>query len=153
MESPWRSTEAPRPARWVCVALLAASCTVEAGSTSAVPCAPSPSYFVSDVWPRYLVPELCGTASCHSFEDGQGVMRFHGVAADAAPAANAALTDWPLSWRENYLSAIQYLRCDAPAQSRILSMPEGIGNLHPPGPVVRDRATARSVIEQWVASP
>jgi hypothetical protein len=130
-----------------------ASCTLDAGTTSTVACAPSPSFYVSDVWPRYLVPNLCGNTSCHRFDDGHGVMRFHAVDGDAVPAASTVLSGWPSSWRENYLAAIQYLSCDAPLQSRLITMPEGIGNLHPPGPVVRDRVTARSVIEQWVTAP
>jgi hypothetical protein len=58
-----------------------------------------------------------------------------------------------MSWRENYLSAIQYLDCDDALASRLLTMPEGAGNLHPPGPVVQDRAAAATVIEQWIAAP
>jgi hypothetical protein len=32
-------------------------------------------------------------------------------------------------------------------------MPEGLGNLHPPGPVVVDRAGAAMLVERWVALP
>jgi hypothetical protein len=146
MGSPCRSLDR---ARWASVALLAASCTVDAGATSADACKPSPAFFVSDVWPRYLVPNLCGISQCHAFDGGQGVLRFREVGAPPT----GTLADWPLEWRENYLSSIQFLRCDDPAESRLLTMPEGIGNLHPPGPVVDDRATAKSVIESWLVAP
>jgi hypothetical protein len=45
------------------------------------------------------------------------------------------------------------MRCDAPLASRLLRVPEGDDNLHPPGPVVLDRATAATVLETWVALP
>jgi hypothetical protein len=125
-------------------------CQVDLGVTpDAGPCAPSSDYFVSDVWPRYLAANHCSSLACHDFSDGHGYLRLRPP--EAPPAAGTPLAAWPLGWRENYLSAIQLVRCDQPPASRLLTVPEGQGDLHPPGPVVRDRATARSVIETWLA--
>ncbi len=134
------------------LALLFAGCTVDVGTTpDAGACAPSPDFFVSDVWPRYLDSNLCGNGPCHDYANGHGYLRLRPPG--PAPAPGTPLDQWPLDWRENYLSTIQLLRCDAPDQSRLLTVPEGVSNLHPPGPIVRNRAEARTVIETWVGSP
>jgi hypothetical protein len=138
--------------RWILVIACAGGCTIDIGTTpDASPCAPSPDYFVSDVAPRYFVPNQCGVSRCHSFDDGHGTLRLR--ATETPPAPGAALASWPVGWRENYLSAIQLLDCAQPLASRLLTYPEGQGDLHPPGPVVLDRATAAMVIETWVATP
>lgn len=128
-----------------------AACGIDAGAVpDAGPCAPAPDYFVSDVWPRYLTPNQCSSQGCHDFSDGHGYLRLR-VPEDPPPAAGTALDAWPLGWRENYLSTIQLVRCDQPLASRVLTVPEGQANLHPPGPVVLDRATAAMLLQTWVA--
>jgi hypothetical protein len=131
--------------------LTCAACTVDVGvppGADAGACAASPDYFVSAVYPDYLAANLCGSSGCHDFADGHGYLRLRQP--EAPPAAGTPLAAWPLGWRENYLSALQLVRCDDPLASRILTVPEGQSNLHPPGPVVLDRATAATVIETWV---
>jgi hypothetical protein len=130
--------------------LLAASCTVQPGAPpDAAPCAASPDRFVSDVYPRYLAANGCGIRGCHDFSDGHGYLRLH-EPESPAPAAGSALASWPLGWRENYLSALQLVRCEEPLSSRLLTVPEGQANLHPPGPVVLDRVIAAQVVQAWV---
>src|SRR5262249_53945817 len=132
--------------------LVLAGCTIDPGPVpDTAPCAPSPDFFVTDVWPRYLEVNGCPTAGCHDFSDGHGYLRLQPP--EAAPAPGLAIAEWPSAWRNNYLPTTQLLRCDAPADSRLLSVPEGVFNLHPPGPVVLDRATANLVIETWIGSP
>jgi hypothetical protein len=132
---------------------LAAGCTIDVGvPPDAAACAVSPDYFVSDVYPRYLVPNQCGSSGCHSFDNGHGVLRLRPPEAPP-PAPGQPLDAWPVNWRQNYLSAIHLLRCDAPLESRLLVVPEGQNNLHPPGPVVLDRATAADVLQTWVSLP
>ena len=85
------------------------------------------------------------------------------MASEAAPAAGTALGSWPPGWHATYVSAIQLLRCDAPLESRLWTVPLGVGNLHPPGPVIGsarlsdgttlDRAAAEKIIETWIAQP
>jgi hypothetical protein len=141
----------PMPRRWAPALLLAAACTVQPGvAPDAGPCGASPDYFVSDVDPRYFAPNMCGSRGCHDFSDGHGYLRLR-TPEMPAPAPGTALEAWPVGWRENYLSALQLVRCDAPLESRLLLVPEGQANLHPPGPVVLDRATAALVIQKWVA--
>ncbi|MGZ3429325.1 MAG: hypothetical protein ACXVCV_21890 [Polyangia bacterium] len=138
--------------RWLALAALAgcAACTVDVGAVpDAGPCAGKPDFFVSDVWPRYLVPNQCVSRGCHDFDNGHGYLRLH--TPEAAPAPGTALDGWPIGWRENYLSTIQLVRCDQPLTSRLLTVPEGQSNLHPPGPVVLDRALAATLIQTWVA--
>jgi hypothetical protein len=130
-------------------AMLCGACQMSFGVTQdAAPCQPSPDYFVSDVWPRYLDAYHCGDRGCHAFDNGHGTLRFQ--APEIAPAAGTALSAWPTSWRENYLSTVQQVRCDDPAASRLLTIPQGLGNAHPPGPVVTDRPGALMVIVTWV---
>ena len=106
-------------------------------------------YFVSDVWPRYLVANQCAARGCHDFTDGHGTLRLRRP--EAAPAAGTTVDLWPLGWRENYLSTVQLLRCDEPLASRLLTVPEVRTNLHPPGPIVLDRQAAAKLIESWLA--
>jgi hypothetical protein len=129
---------------------VAAGCTVGLGpAPDGGACAPAPDYFVSDVWPRYVVPNQCANRGCHDFADGHGYLRFRPP--EPPPAPGLPLAAWPTAWAQNYLSAIQLVRCDQPLASRLLTVPEGIGNLHPPGPVVLDRVTAAQVLTTWVA--
>jgi hypothetical protein len=138
--------------RWLAAAALAcAACTIDPGAVpDAGPCAARPDFFVSDIYPRYLVANQCGNGGCHDFNDGHGYLRLH-APEPSAPTMGLALGDWPIGWRENYLSTIQLVRCDAPAQSRLLLVPEGVSNLHPPGPVVLDRVAATAMMQTWVA--
>src|SRR5437868_2997693 len=125
------------------------ACTIDVGAVpDAGPCGASPDFFVSDVFPRYLVANQCNARGCHDFADGHGYLRLRPP--EAPPAPGMTIDTWPLGWRENYLSTIQLLRCDQPLASRLLTVPEGQSNLHPPGPVVRDRATAATLIQTWV---
>jgi hypothetical protein len=126
------------------------ACTIDAGDVpDAGACPANADYFVSDVWPRYLAPNQCANRGCHDFDDGHGYLRLH--VPEAAPPAGSTIDTWPIGWRENFLSALQLVDCDDPTHSRILLVPEGQSNLHPPGPVVLDRKTAATVIETWVA--
>lgn len=133
------------------IAVLAcAACTVDIGTRpDGGACATSPDVFVSEVWPRYLVPNQCANRGCHSFENGHGYLRLR-MPEDPPPAPGTPLEQFPFAWRENYLSALQLVRCDDPPSSRLLTVPEGIGNLHPPGPVVLDRAAATMAVQRWV---
>lgn len=135
----------------LCAALVGAgACTVDVGAVpDAGACAANADYFVSDVWPRFLSANRCNTAGCHDFDDGHGYLRLH-TPESPAPPPGSTIDTWPIGWRENFLSALQLVDCDAPAQSRLLTVPEGQFNLHPPGPVVLDRATAATVISTWV---
>jgi hypothetical protein len=133
----------------VALALALAACTIDPGAPpDAGPCAASPDFFVSDVYPRYLVPNQCGNGGCHSFSDGHGTLRLR--TPDPAPAPGQSIDAWPLSWRENYLSALHLVDCNTPLASRLLTVPEAQSNLHPPGPVVLDRVTAATVVQTWV---
>jgi hypothetical protein len=111
--------------------LLLSACSIDLGTTSATACTPSPALFVSDVWPRYLVANQCGSAACHAFVGGHGTLRLRDVSGEHAPAVSVALNAWSLGWRENYLSATHQLNCNSPLESPLLTMPEGNGDLHP----------------------
>ncbi len=140
--------------RWLALLLCTAgACTIDPGAPpDAAACLASPDFFVSDVYPRYLAPNRCGSSGCHAFDGGHGVLRLR-TPETPGPTPGQPLDGWPLAWRENYLSTIHLVRCDAPLQSRLLMVPEGQGNLHPPGPVVLDRTTAASLLQTWVTLP
>jgi hypothetical protein len=139
--------------RGVLLSLVLTACTVSAGTApDAGSCAPSPQFFVSDVYPKYLAPNSCGLAgSCHDFDDGHGYFRLHKPA--AAPAPTTPIAEWPASWRENYLAAAQLYDCAHPLDSLLLQIPEGTGDLHPLGPAVLDRGMAATVLQAWTTAP
>jgi hypothetical protein len=128
--------------------LSLAGCSVELGSIGDGGCTPAPDVFVSDVWPNYLAPTGCAMSGCHSFSDGHGSLRLKTPEA-TAPAPGTPLASWPPNWRSNYLSAAQLVDCTSPLASRLLTVPEGEGDLHPPGPVVLDRAAAAAAVTAW----
>jgi hypothetical protein len=132
--------------------LVVLGACVDLGTTpNTVACTPSPDFYVSTVFPRYLQTNQCVSGGCHSFDGGHGTLRLQPP--EIAPAPGTPLDAWPMSWRQNYLSTIQLVRCDAPPESRLLTVPEGLGNLHPPGPVVLDRVAAFNIVTGWVAAP
>lgn len=133
------------------IGVAAVGCQIDLPPAPAAACAPSTDFFAADVYPRYFAVYRCGESQCHSFDRGHGTLRLRPP--EATPALGTPLSMWPLAWRENYLSAVQLVRCDAPAASRLLTVPEGLGDLHPPGPVVRDRPGAAALIGAWVARP
>jgi hypothetical protein len=137
----------------VLLALVSIGCTVSAGTTpDAGSCSPSPQFFVSDVWPKYLAANFCGTAgSCHDFNDGHGYFRLRPPG--AAPKMNVPLAQWPTSWRENYHAAVQLFDCAQPLDSLLLEIPGGRDDLHPVGPVVLDRTAAATVLQAWTTAP
>src|SRR3954470_13941989 len=102
-----------------------AACTIDAGTVpDGGACAARPDYFVSDVWPRYLEANRCASSGCHDFTDGHGYLRLR-APETPPPAPGTPIDAWPIGWRENYLSALQLVRCDDPAASRLLTVPEG----------------------------
>jgi hypothetical protein len=132
---------------------MTGACTIDVGAQpDAAPCTASPDFFVSDVFPRYLVANQCGSSGCHSFDGGHGVFRLRRPEMPE-PSPGLPLDMWPFAWRQNYLSAIHLVRCDAPLDSRLLIVPQGQNNLHPPGPVVLDRKAAAMIFETWVTLP
>ena len=69
--------------------------------------------------PRYLAANRATTGGCHDFDDGHGYLRLR--APEAPPAPGTPLDRLAARWRENYLSALQLVRCDAPLESRLLT--------------------------------
>ena len=131
--------------------LAGAGCTVSVGATpDAAPCAPSTRFFVSDFWFGYIDPNQCATSSCHASDTGHGYLRFAppGGFLDAA----TPFAGWPQAWRDNYYQSIQLVRCDAPTESRLLTVPEGRANPHPPGVSVMSPATAEQLFRDWVSA-
>jgi hypothetical protein len=134
------------------VAVVAAGCTVELrATTDAAPCAPSPRFFVADVWLPYVDANQCATAGCHAFDGGHGYLRFR--APGNAPDPTTPLSACPAAWRDNYLAATQLVRCDDPLKSRLLTVPEGKADPHPPGVAVMDPGAAELLFSEWVSAP
>ncbi len=128
-------------------------CLVPPGSTPDASCAPSPDFFVSTVSPDYLFALGCSQRNCHAFQNGHGYLRLREP--ETPPAPGTPVDAWPIGWRENYLSAIQLVRCDAPLESRLLLVPEGQSDLHPPGPVLgkAERQAAAAMFQNWGTAP
>jgi hypothetical protein len=132
--------------------LLLGACQVDLGQApDAAPCAPSPDYFASDVWLRYVDANQCATRTCHAFDDGHGYLRFRPPG--NPPAPGSVLSTWPDAWRANYYAAVQLVRCDDPLASRLLTVPEGKADPHRPGVTVEDQAGAEAIFQTWVTQP
>jgi hypothetical protein len=132
---------------------VASGCQVAPGTTPDASCAPAPDFFVSTVSPDYLFALGCSQRNCHAFQNGHGYLRLRDP--ETPPAPGTPVDEWPTGWRENYFSAIQLVRCDAPLESRLLIVPQGQSNLHPPGPVVSqtERPIAAAMFQTWVSAP
>jgi hypothetical protein len=131
-----------------------AGCTVDLGAVpDAAPCQPSTRYFVDPLWTQYFDANQCATSACHSFDDGHGYFRLH--APGTAPPAASPLDQWPEAWRDNYLAAIQLFDCASPLESRLLTVPEGKADPHPPGVSVPSsgQPLAESLIQGWATAP
>lgn len=133
--------------------LLLGACELAPGAPpDAAACAASTDYFVAHVQSDFFVAHQCATErDCHAYARGHGTLRLRPW--ESPSPAGLPLGQWPIGWRENYLSAIQQLDCAQPLESRLLTIPEGQGNIHPPGPVISDRPNAGALIEAWVAAP
>ena len=133
--------------------LAVAACGIDTGvPPDAGACAPSTRYFVTDVAPRYLQANHCGDIpGCHGLSDGHGYLR---LASFASPpdvtGSGLPLAEWPATWRNNYLQSIQLVRCDDATKSRLVTVPEGAADPHPPGDYVADHGEAESILDLWV---
>jgi hypothetical protein len=134
------------------LAALLGGCSLSPGAVpDAGRCAPSPEYFAEVVQVNYLDANQCARPDCHGFDDGHGYYRLRPFG--TAPAPGTALADWPPAWRQNYYESIQLVRCDDALASRLLSVPEGRADPHPPGDSVDNHASAEGIFQQWVATP
>jgi hypothetical protein len=134
------------------LAFLAAGCTVSVGkSTDAGACSPSTAYFASTFWLGYVDPNHCAASSCHAFSDGHGYLRY--LPPGDIPAPGVAFADWPAAWRANYYQSVQFMNCAEPLQSRLLTVPEGNADPHPPGPSVMMPQVAEELFQDWVSAP
>jgi hypothetical protein len=132
--------------------LLLAGCQVSlTGTTDAAPCSPSTRYFASDLWLRYIDANQCATPACHSSTMGHGYLRFDPPG--NAPVATTPLSSWPPAWQNNYVQAVQLVRCDQPQKSRLLTVPEGKADPHPPGDSVSEHALADQMFLDWISAP
>ena len=126
-------------------------CTVPLGTTpDAAPCRPSTRFFASDFWLGYIDANQCATSDCHAFDGGHGYLRYK--PAGDMPDPLSPIDNWPEAWRYNYYQSIQLVRCDDPLKSRLLTVPEGKGDLHPPG-MFGWPPQEEALFQQWIAAP
>jgi hypothetical protein len=129
-----------------------AACTVPAGARpDAGDCHPSPDYFAGSLWLPYIDANQCATSGCHAFADGHGYLRY--VPPGSPPAPSTPLDEWPAAWQTNYAASIPFVRCDAPEQSRLLTVPAGLADPHPVGVRVEDVPFATTLFDDWIATP
>lgn len=134
-------------------ALLLAGCRVDLGAPpppDAGPCRPSPDYFVGNVQILYLDANQCASGRCHGFADGEGYFRLRPFG--PAPAPGSPVASWPEAWRDNYFASVALVGCDEPLKSRLLTVPEGAADPHPPGDSVQDHPTAEAIFQSWVGA-
>jgi hypothetical protein len=137
--------------RWLAAALLLCGCKIDLHiAPDASPCMPSTRYFVDTIWFDYISSYECATSGCHAFSGGHGYLRFHPPATSPDPADPFAT--WPAAWQENYLAAIQLVRCDLPLASRLLTVPEGKADPHPPGDVVMFQPFVDQMFLAWFSA-
>ncbi len=121
-------------------------------------CNGSASFFVTDVWPKYLDHWSCGKSDCHDSQSGHGYFRLVNPPCPSAPSGATCPPDpmtpfaaWPDNWRLNYTNAARFLNCGDPTASQLLAIPEGKGQPHPGGVVFggQDATDAEMLFEQW----
>jgi hypothetical protein len=127
-------------------------CSVPLGARpDAGPCTPSTAFFASDLWLGYLDANQCATSNCHAFDGGHGYLRYKPPG--NMPDPMSPITDWPAAWRDNYYESIQLVRCDDPLKSRLLTVPEGKAEPHPPGGVIGWPPQDEDYFQRWIAAP
>ena len=134
------------------MALALGGCdTIDVGPPTGPPmgCNASPSYFVQKIWPEYLVPNDCSKSDCHDALSGHGYFRLQSVDGVAAPDPTQPPASWPEPWRNNFISASRLVNCADPESSLLLAVPEGRGQPHPAGDVVKDHAAAEALFREW----
>jgi hypothetical protein len=135
--------------RLAVAALLLAGCDISLEPTPAPPrCMPSTRYFVSPFWLGYIDANQCASSGCHAFSDGHGYLRFRPPG--TAPSPTATLDTWPDAWRANYDAAIALVNCEMPLASRLLTVPEGKADPHPPGVAVMNDPVAEQMFTDWL---
>jgi hypothetical protein len=138
--------------KWLAALVLVAGCKIDLHTApDAAPCMPSTSYFVSSLYFDYISEYECATSGCHAFSGGHGYLRFQPPA--KSPSATDPFDTWPAAWQANYLAAVQLVRCDMPLASRLLTVPEGKADPHPPGNVVTSQPLAEQMFQDWIAAP
>jgi hypothetical protein len=138
--------------------------TVDVGPPTGPPmgCNASPVFFVEHAWPEYLDLMGCGASDCHDSDTGHGYFRLRSVAGSASFDPHQPTSQWPDAWRENLAAASRLLDCADPDASLLLAVPEGRGQPHPPGDVVKKcppsagacdpHATAETLFRDWAAA-
>jgi hypothetical protein len=133
-----------------CAAL--AGCTIDPGPDLMAPagCNAPPAFFVTDIWPKYFVPYMCGQSNCHDANAGSGYFRLHSVDGIPAPDPNSPTSTWPDAWAQNFMAVEALLQCSDPTGSAVLSVPSGRSTPHPPGTVVTDIPGADALFTTWL---
>jgi len=136
----------------ILIAIAFGACVPAAGDRpDGGTCHPSPRFFATDIYPRYLDFNGCGRNACHAAAVGGGYFRLNYVL--DAPVTQPNVDLWPEGWRENYYSAVQLVRCDDPLQSRLLTKPAGLSDPHPGGNTVSNLAEAQDLFRRWIPTP
>ncbi|GEM_PF-2790660 len=118
---------------------------VDPGPAQGVPgrCIVSSDYFVSDVFPNYLVENDCAKSGCHAEASSSSLFVLKDVEGELSPLPGDPLSTWPLNWQFNFEQATsQITDCDIAALSPLYSKPaggdtqahEGGDNFSPDGP-------------------
>jgi hypothetical protein len=138
--------------RAAAILAIVCGCTVSVGDRpDAAPCTPSTEFFVSTMWLGYFDANQCATSNCHAENGGHGYLRF--MPPGNMPDPKSPIASWPQAWRDNYYQTIQLVRCDDPLQSRLLTVPEGKADPHPPGVSVLMAPLAEDLFRQWIDAP
>jgi hypothetical protein len=149
-----------------CAALVWAACgTIDPGPPTGPPmgCNGSPTFFLTDVWPKYLDKYTCGKSDCHDYNAGKSSFRLKNLTdknecpppVDGMPYPTPMPTDapanWPECWQFNYVNATRQLNCADPLSSRLLIKPEQRGTSHQGGSLVtgQDATDAEMLFATW----
>jgi hypothetical protein len=137
-----------------CAALVLAACgTIDPGPPTGPPmgCNGSPTFFLTDVWPKYLEKNMCGKSECHDYLTGKSSFRLKDVANAMMPNPSDPPSKWPEEWQFNYVNATRQLNCADPLSSRLLIKPEQRGTSHQGGTIVTgtDATDAETMFAQW----
>jgi hypothetical protein len=135
------------------VACTMAACgTIDPGPDTGPPasCNAPPSFFVTDIWPKFFAKYACGQSNCHDANSGHGYFRLDDVSGVVAPDPASPVSTWPMQWQDNYNQVTSNLSCASPETSPVLAIPAGQGEPHPGGLVVTDVPGADALFDMWL---
>ena len=112
-------------------------------------CRPSQTFFVTDIWPKFLGNDYggkhCYDSACHG-----------ALAPNALDLADPMMPNPPIPltdvWATNYMSATEEMSCSNVSASKLLEYPAGV-RVHGGGKLIEPDGPEAMLIIMWISQP